>query len=73
PIRSQDITHCQLLNNTKLQLDIEHKPNLESLFASVKTNQSVTIITQSLKTKVNSMDINYRQLVGINVDRINSL
>ncbi|MBO3064308.1 LysR family transcriptional regulator [Staphylococcus shinii] len=51
-------------NFSELQLDIEHKPNLESLFASVKTNQGVTIIPQSLTTRLDSMDINYRPLEG---------
>ncbi|WP_409327801.1 hypothetical protein [Staphylococcus pseudoxylosus] len=51
-------------NFSELQLDIEHKPKLESLFASVKTNQGVTIIPQSLTTRLGSMDINYQPLEG---------
>lgn len=43
-------------------MDIEYKSNLESIFASVKTNQGITIIPYSLTTRVESMDLLFKPL-----------
>lgn len=47
---------CDLLTFVRktffiLQLDIEYKANLETLFVRMKTNQGVTIIPQSFTTR----------------------
>lgn len=49
-------------NLADLRLDIEYKSNLESIFASVKTNQGITIIPYSLTTRVESMDLLFKPL-----------
>ncbi|WP_323703332.1 LysR family transcriptional regulator [Mammaliicoccus sp. Dog046] len=45
-----------------LHLNIELKQNLESILASVKTNQGITIIPQSLATRLESMNLNSKKL-----------
>lgn len=44
-------------NFSEMKLEIEHKDNLESIFASVKTGKGITIIPKSLATRVESMDL----------------
>lgn len=54
-----------------MKLEIEYKDNLESIFASVKTGQGITIIPRSLTTRVESMNLqiskleNYSRDVGL--------
>ncbi|COT18961.1 MULTISPECIES: LysR family transcriptional regulator [Bacilli] len=58
-------------NFSEMKLEIEHKDNLESIFASVKTGKGITIIPKSLATRVESMDLqiaklrNYSRDVGL--------
>ena len=58
-------------NFSEMKLEIEYKDNLESIFASVKTGQGITIIPRSLTTRVESMNLqiskleNYSRDVGL--------
>lgn len=58
-------------NFSEMKLEIEYKDNLESIFASVKTGQGITIIPKSLTTRVESMNLqiskleNYSRDVGL--------
>src|SRR5699024_6730544 len=58
-------------NFSEMKLEIEYKDNLESIFASVKTGQGITIIPKSLTTRVESMNLqisklgNYSRHVGL--------
>ncbi|WP_459470504.1 LysR family transcriptional regulator [Staphylococcus cohnii] len=58
-------------NFSEMKLEIEYKDNLESIFASVKTGQGITIIPRSLTTRVESMSLqiskleNYSRDVGL--------
>ncbi|GGI40711.1 LysR family transcriptional regulator [Mammaliicoccus stepanovicii] len=49
-------------NFSNMKLNIECKENLESIFASVKTGQGITIIPKSLATRVESMDLVSKKL-----------
>lgn len=49
-------------NFSNMKLNIECKENLEAIFASVKTGQDITIIPQSLATRVESMDLVSKKL-----------
>lgn len=44
------------------RLNLEYKSDLESIFASIKNNQGVTIIPQSLANKVEHMNLIYKPL-----------
>ena len=70
------LTPCDTLafirnNFSEMKLEIEYKDNLESIFASVKTGQGITIIPRSLTTRVESMNLqiskleNYSRDVGL--------
>ncbi|MGO1864025.1 MAG: LysR family transcriptional regulator [Staphylococcus equorum] len=58
-------------NFSEMKLEIEYKDNLESIFASVKTGEGITIIPRSLTTRVESMNLqiskleNYSRDVGL--------
>jgi|SRR5699024_2229148 len=47
---------------SKTKLNIEHKNDLESILANVKAEKGITIIPQSLTTRVKSMDLLIKEL-----------
>ncbi|MGW7929922.1 LysR family transcriptional regulator [Staphylococcus xylosus] len=47
---------------SKTKMNLEHKSDLESILANVKAEQGVTIIPQSLITRVESMNLLIREL-----------
>lgn len=47
---------------SKTNLKIEHKSDLESILANVKAEQGITVIPQSLTTRVESMNLLVREL-----------
>lgn len=51
-----------------LKLNIDYKENLESILASVKTELGITIIPQSLATRVESMNLSLKSLANYHRD-----
>lgn len=49
-------------NFSNMKLNIECKENIEAIFASVKTGQGITIVPQSLATRVESMNLFSKKL-----------
>lgn len=47
---------------SKTKMNIEHKSDLESILANVKAEQGITIIPQSLTTRIESMNLLIREL-----------
>ncbi|WP_432723363.1 LysR family transcriptional regulator substrate-binding protein [Staphylococcus equorum] len=47
---------------SRTKLNIEHKSDLESILANVKAEQGITIIPQSLTTRVENMNLLIREL-----------
>lgn len=49
-------------NFSKTTINIEHKNDLESILANVKAEKGITIIPQSLITRVESMNLSIKEL-----------
>lgn len=51
-----------------MKLNIDYKENLESILASVKTGLGITIIPQSLATRIESMNLSLKSLENYHRD-----